>query len=110
MDRCCGLPRRILVGVKMTLRSTEHMEEIRHFFDSWYDAYKLGENILRHLERGNIIVTIPGADSFGENWEGEILIEFGNLPIATVVNDFIFPSGADEISIEDNGDLRLWWD
>ena len=95
----------------MTLNSKEHMQEIKHFFDSWYDfSEDLAENLIEHAEAGNITFTIPGAGPDGETWEGEIYINVSKLSIEAVVNDFISVAYADEISIEDGNTLRLWWD
>lgn len=97
----------------MTIRSTENMEEVCDFLETWYSYNDLAKNVLRHLKAGNISVTIVGAvqtDDDDWDWEEELLINFGNLSISDVVNDFIAHAEADEISIEKDGSLRLWWD
>jgi hypothetical protein len=99
-------------GFIMTLNSKEHMQEIKHFFDScWYDFNEaLAETLIELAEAGHITFNIPGADETGETWEGEIYIDVSKLSIETLVNDIIADASADEISIEDGHILRLWWD
>lgn len=44
-------------------------------------------------------------------WDGELFIDFMEQPILTdVVNNCIGNAYADEISMENNKKIRLWWD
>jgi len=72
---------------------------------------RLVDNVSARLAAGEVVVVFPEMNAKTETWDGEMVINFTRVPKAQdLVNDFIFRCSADEISMETNKSLRLWWD
>ncbi len=66
------------------------------------------KNIARLAEAQKLQVIVPEMD--GDMWDGTLLIRLLNVDQTTLVNAILAHSRADEMSIEEPGVLRLWWD
>lgn len=72
---------------------------------------RLFKNLENKIDAGLISVEYTHCDAKKSEWDGELLINFLQ-PINNMVliNDFIFRCSADEISMNSESQLRLWWD
>lgn len=62
-------------------------------------------------DRGAITHVEMAANSRANRWDGEIFIKLAaKTQTQFVINHFVMPSRADEITMPDKNTLRLWWD
>ena len=90
---------------------TEHTE-----FDSdfgWLNHFlnkNFTKNVSQLLSENKITASVNHLDPSNEEWDGEIHIDVSKLSTQIIVNKLIGISHADEISMPDSKNLRLWWD
>lgn len=71
----------------------------------------LVDSIATLLTAGTIEVEFESINQDNSEWDGEMLIKFKTRPSATmVVNTIVSRCRADEIEMENDTTLRLWWD
>jgi hypothetical protein len=63
------------------------------------------------IDAKSITVTVNNINPVEEEWDGLMFVNISStIKLFEVVNNIISPSFADEIFMENEYELRLWWD
>ena len=93
----------------VTIRSSQEYRRLLSPFIRNQGLHELDQQLELGLDLVKIAIRVD--DITTKTWNGELYVCFMQPPdIADVVNNYIYHSGADEISIEGKNSLRLWWD
>jgi hypothetical protein len=96
---------------KMNITSSEEFASVNHLFNSVPCTGTFYNNVHWYLKQGALTVEFLQVDVEQSMWDGEILFNLTDkIPMTEVINNLIGESKADEISLESNNVLRLWWD
>lgn len=79
------------------------------WLNSWL-SNQFMKNVSTLLDNSKITVTATHIDSEKHEWDGELLFEVSKLTSGEIVNYLIQFSSANEIFMNDEKTLRLWWD
>jgi len=90
--------------------SNENMDFLIDMLVGWGDD-AFTDNLVKYAESGKIVFEFPQCDPKQDMWDGELLIHIKEeMSTSEIVNNIISRTYADEISMEKDDLLRLWWD
>lgn len=96
------------------MKTLETREEIWNALQPYNKSW-IPENFLKHLiwakDRGAITHVEVADNTIPNRWDGVLYIKLAaKTQTQFVINHFVMPSRADEITMPDKNTLRLWWD
>jgi hypothetical protein len=99
----------ILVNGKITEETTiDNINKLAKFFDS--SKRNFINNLKVFINKDKIKLEIIDFDPQNDMWDGTLLIHLNGISTYDLVNYIIGCSNADEISMNNDNTVRLWWD
>ncbi len=93
----------------LSMTTVEEVKQLEVFRS--YISPQLLKNITTMVQQKEIHLEFSHLDFEKDEWDGEVRVVFKEAPTAKrVINAIVQYAHADEVSMQDEKTLRLWWD